>query len=297
MRIVEIRERTIPISRYIDPRLPSGGLTTSLVAIATDAVHTGKRVVGYGSSSVGRFGQSGLIRERFAPRLLAAQPQALTIPDRDGLDPFACWSVMMSGEKLGGHGERCVAVGTLDMAIWDAAAKLASMPLEQFITERLERKRESSPRAFVYAGGGYLYPDRDIACLTEEIRRFLDLGFSHAKIKIGSAALGTDSKRVEAAARLFPGGNHLAVDAMNTYSVKAGIRTAKALAAQDLWWLQRPGEPLAFRRPSPIAEASHCPPASGEALFSLAEAKLLDRYGGWIASPIFSYSTPCIATA
>lgn len=105
MRIVEIRERTIPISRYNDSRLPSSGLTTSLVAIATDAVRAGKRVVGYGFSSVGRFGQSGLIRERFAPRLLAAQPQALTIPDRDGLDPFACWSVMMSGEKLGGHGE------------------------------------------------------------------------------------------------------------------------------------------------------------------------------------------------
>jgi L-alanine-DL-glutamate epimerase-like enolase superfamily enzyme len=181
------------------------------VAITTDAVRAGKRVVGYGFSSVGRFGQSGLIRERFAPRLLAAQPQSLTISDREGLDPFACWSVMMSGEKLGGHGERCVAVGTLDMAIWDAAAKLASMPLEQFITERLGRKRASAPRAFVYAGGGYLYPDRDIACLTEEIRRFLDLGFSHAKIKIGAAALGTDIKRVEAAARLLPGGKHLAV--------------------------------------------------------------------------------------
>ena len=53
MRIVEIRERTVPISRYADPKLPTGGLTTSVVAVVTDVVRAGRPVVGYGFGSFG----------------------------------------------------------------------------------------------------------------------------------------------------------------------------------------------------------------------------------------------------
>src|SRR4051794_37619253 len=127
MRIVDIRERSVPISRYADPTIPSGGLTTSIVAVTTDVIRGGKPVVGFGFSSIGRFAQSGLVRERFAPRLLAAGD--LAAQDGGTLDPFRAWAAMMKGEKPGGHGERCVAVGTLDMALWDAAAKIADVPL------------------------------------------------------------------------------------------------------------------------------------------------------------------------
>ena len=128
MRITAIHEQAIPVSRYADPAIPSGGLTTSVVAVTTDVVRDGRPVTGYGYASIGRFAQGGLIRERFAPRLLAA---ADSLADEAGtnLDPFRAWRAMMAGEKPGGHGERCVAVGTLDMAIWDAAAKIADLPL------------------------------------------------------------------------------------------------------------------------------------------------------------------------
>jgi len=72
MRIVGIQERSVAISRYRDPSIPSGDLTTSIVAMTTDVIRAGRPVVGYGFSSIGRFAQSGLIRERFAPRLLSA---------------------------------------------------------------------------------------------------------------------------------------------------------------------------------------------------------------------------------
>src|SRR3546814_20048560 len=75
MRIVDIREHTVPISRHADPALPSGGSTTSVVALVTDAVRNGRPAIGYGFSSFGRFGQGGLIRERFAPRTLPAADQ------------------------------------------------------------------------------------------------------------------------------------------------------------------------------------------------------------------------------
>src|SRR5438093_821160 len=127
MRIVDIREKTVPISRYADRSIGSGDLTTSVVAVVTDVQREGRAVVGYGFSSIGRFGQAGLIRERFGPRLLAAGDLTSTL--RDTIDPFSAWNRMMENEKPGGHGERCIAVGTLDMAIWDAAAKISDMPL------------------------------------------------------------------------------------------------------------------------------------------------------------------------
>src|ERR1700730_14111035 len=183
MRIVDIRERSVALSRYRDPSIPSGGLTTSIVALTTDVIRDGRPVVGYGFSSIGRFAQSGLIRERFAPRLLAAG-EAIADDDRRNLDPLAGWAAMRGGEKPGGHGERCVAVGTLDMALWDAAAKIAGLPLYRFLAEFLGR--EASPVAVpVYAGGGYYFPSNDVALLSDEIRQFLDNGYNHVKIKIG----------------------------------------------------------------------------------------------------------------
>ena len=299
MRIVDIRERGIAISRYADPAIPSGGLTTSLVAVVTDVVRAGKPVVGYGFSSIGRFAQGGLIRERFAPRLLKAGDDELSDAAGANLDPFKAWYAMMTGEKSGGHGERCVAVGTLDMAIWDAAAKIAGLPLYRFLADRLGRKAATTTRVRVYAGGGYLYPKNDIARLSDEMRRFVNLGFTHAKIKIGSAGLDEDVRRIEAAAAQLLGYRHLAVDAMNTYDLDCGLAAATALAPLGLWWFEDVCDPLDFNAQTRVAACYDGPIAAGEALFSLAEAKLLDQHGGLrragdilLFDPVHCYGLP-----
>lgn len=161
MRVTDIRERTVPVSRYADPGIASGGLNTTVVALVTDVRRDGAPIVGFGFSSVGRFGQSGLIRERFAPRLLAAREDDLATGSGDNIDPLGAWDCMMQGEKPGGHGERCVAVGTLEMALWDAAAKIAGKPLYRFLGDRVGTgvARTTVP---VYAGGGYYFPSNDI---------------------------------------------------------------------------------------------------------------------------------------
>src|SRR3984957_7048911 len=130
VRIVDVREMTKPISSPIrNAYIDFTKMTTSLVAVVTDARRDGKRVVGYGFNSNGRYGQGGLIRERFAPRLTEADPKTLLNSAGDNLDPDKVWATLMSNEKPGGHGERSVAVGTLDMAVWDAVAKIAGKPL------------------------------------------------------------------------------------------------------------------------------------------------------------------------
>src|SRR5207248_6524299 len=169
VRIVDISEVTKPISSPIrNAYIDFSKMTTSLVAVVTDAVRDGKRVIGYGFNSNGRYGQGGLIRERFAPRILEADPRSLVDESGENLDPDRIWAVMMANEKPGGHGERSVAVGTLDMAIWDATAKIARKPLFRVLAER--HGREADPRVFVYAAGGYYYPGKDFSALRAEMR-------------------------------------------------------------------------------------------------------------------------------
>ena len=284
MRIVGLRERTVPISRYGDPRLPSGGLTTSIVGLITDVVRDGVPVVGYGFSSFGRYGQGGLIRERFAPRILAAPPEDVLNDEGTNLDPMRAWDVMMVGEKPGGHGDRSVAVGTIDMAVWDAAAKIARLPLYRFVAERIGRSSgpgpEPQPLVAVYAAGGYPYPRDDIPRLQEEIRRFLDAGYTHVKIKIGAGPIDQDLRRIEAVLALLPDPGCLAVDAMNRFDRAQCLNAVARLAPLGLWWIEDICDPLDFHTQSVAADRCQLPIAAGEALFSLAEARLLARYGG-----------------
>ena len=165
MRIVEIREITVPISRYADPSVPSGGLNTSMVAVITDVFRGGKPVVGYGFASIGRFAQGGLIRERFAPRLLAAKDADLMDEAGTNLDPFHAWNVMMVNEKPGGHGERCIAVGAIDMALWDAAAKIVQLPLYRLLRDRTGGPKDDRPPVAVYGGADTTIPPKTwLAC-------------------------------------------------------------------------------------------------------------------------------------
>lgn len=297
MRIQEVRERSIPLSRYAGVAAATGGLSTSLVAVLTDTVRDGRRVVGYGHASVGRYAQGGLIRERFAPRLLGAPADSLASDDGSGIDPLRAWDLMMRDEKPGGHGERCVAVGALDMALWDAAAKAAGLPLHRFLARRLGLAEDYPQRVPVYAGGGYPYPHDDLGRLEEELRRFVDLGYTHAKIKIGAAGLDQDRRRIDRALRVLGDASRLAVDAMNRYDAEGAVDAAKALAPLGLWWFEDICDPHDFPTQAEVADIYPGPIGAGEALFSLAEARLLDLYGACGGSATCWCSTPCIAMA
>src|SRR4030081_3497243 len=197
MRIVDIAEITKPIASPIrNAYIDFSKMTASLVAVVTDVVRDGRRVVGYGFNSNGRYGQGGLIRERFRDRILEAEPASLLDDAGANLDPHRIWAAMMANEKPGGHGERSVAVGTLDMAVWDAVAKIAGKPLFHLLAET--KGREANPRVFVYAAGGYYYPGKDNSALRTEMRSYLDRGYTVVKMKIGGASIDEDRGRIEA---------------------------------------------------------------------------------------------------
>ena len=66
-------------------------MTLSLVAVVTDMMRDGRRVVGYGFNSNGRYGQGGLIREHFAGRVMEAARANLLNEIGDNLDPDRIW--------------------------------------------------------------------------------------------------------------------------------------------------------------------------------------------------------------
>jgi D(-)-tartrate dehydratase len=278
MRIIDVREITQPIASPIrNAYIDFSKMTTSLVAVVTDVVRDGRPVVGYGFNSNGRYGQGGLIRERFRDRILEASPESLLDEGGANLDPHKIWATMMKNEKPGGHGERSVAVGTLDMAIWDATAKIAGKPLFRLLAER--QGREANPRVFVYAAGGYYYPGKDDSALRAEMRSYLDRGYNVVKMKIGNS-IAEDQPRIEAVLKELDGKAQLAVDANGRLTLEQGIAYAKMLREYPLFWYEEVGDPLDFALQAALAEFYPGPMATGENLFSHQDARNLLRYGG-----------------
>ncbi len=280
MKIIDIREQTLPISSPIrNAYIDFSKMTLSLVAVITDVIRDGKPVVGYGFNSNGRYGQGMLMRERFIPRVLQAAPESLLNDAGDNLDPHRIWKCLYTNEKPGGHGERSVAIGTIDMAVWDAVAKIAEKPLFQLLADQYGNGQVNQ-KIFVYAAGGYYYPGKDDSQLKGEMRSYLDRGYNVVKMKIGGASLSEDLRRIESVLSVLKDGQQLAVDANGRFDLDAAIAYAKALSQYDLFWYEEAGDPLDYELQATLRNYYKNPMATGENLFSMQDARNLIRHGG-----------------
>ena len=279
MRITAIHDIVVPIgsslrNAYID----FSTMTASVVAVVTDLRRDGHPVVGFGFNSNGRYAPQGLLRERFVPRLMAAKPEE--IQDAQGrIDPAKAWAVMMRNEKPGGHGERSVAVGVLDMALWDALAKAADVPLWRLLADRFNGGKADAS-AWVYAAGGYYYPEKGLGQLQAEMRSYLDRGYTVVKMKIGGADLATDMKRIEAVLAVVGAGENLCVDVNGRFDLETALAYGDALAPLGLRWYEEPVDPLDYLLHAALATRYAGPIATGENLFSMQDARNLIRHGG-----------------
>lgn len=280
MKIVDIIESTRPIKSDIrNAYIDFSKMTLSLVAVVTDVVRDGKPVIGYGFNSNGRYGQGCLIRERFRPRVLEAAPATLLDETGDNIDPHKVWACMMANEKPGGHGERSVAVGTIDMAVWDAVAKIEQKPLHEMLAQRYG-SGAADPRVFVYAAGGYYHPGKSLDGLRREMISYLERGYSVVKMKIGGASLAQDMARIESVLKLLQPGQQLAVDANGRFDLQTAIDYGKALSAYPLFWYEEAGDPLDYDLQARLGEVYQGSLATGENLFSMQDARNLIRHGG-----------------
>jgi L-alanine-DL-glutamate epimerase-like enolase superfamily enzyme len=278
MRITGIDETTIVMpSPNRNANLSFAAMTASAVVVRTDAMRNGRPLVGLGLDSIGRYGHGGLARERFIPRLLAASPDDYC--DAMGrLDPKRAFAVMMRDEKPGGHGDRAGAVGLIDSALWDLAAKFEDRPLWRLLSERLGAG-DADARVAVYASGGH-YRDDQLASLKAEIARAIDLGHTVFKIKVAGAPLAEDQRRIECALALLGPKRKLAVDCNCVLDADSAWCYLDKFAGYDLAWLEEPADPLDYQLYTEICAATQLPVATGENVFSLADARNLLRYAG-----------------
>jgi D(-)-tartrate dehydratase len=280
MRITSIHSASVPIASAIrNAYIDFSKMTASVVAVVTDVKRNGRRVVGYGFNSNGRYAQSGLLAERFIPRLMQAEPASLLNDEGSNLDPHRIWACMMANEKPGGHGERSVAVGVVDMAVWDAVAKIEGKPLYRVLAERYNGGK-ADDRVFVYAAGGYYYPGKNLTALQDEMKKYLDLGYSVVKMKIGGASLADDLARIEAVIKVVGGAQRVAVDANGRFDLETAVAYAKALQPYGLFWYEEAGDPLDFALQAELANHYSGAMATGENLFSMQDARNLIRHGG-----------------
>jgi L-alanine-DL-glutamate epimerase-like enolase superfamily enzyme len=194
MKILSVHEDVIPISSSIrNAWIDFSSMDCSIVAVASDVIRDGKALVGYGFNSNGRYSAGEILRRRAIPRLLDADPASL-LDEAGDLDPTRAWPIMMNNEKPGGHGERSVAIGVLDMALFDLAAKIAGQPLYRYLSERYG-DGQPDDSVFVYAAGGYYAPGKTISDLQDEMRR-VPYGYSVVKMKTGGTDLADDLKRI-----------------------------------------------------------------------------------------------------
>lgn len=280
MKISSIDVKTVPISSPIrNAYIDFSKMTAAAIAITTDVIRNGKPVVGYGFNSNGRYAPTSLMNERFIPRLLEADPKDIVTEDGTNFDPHKIHDILMSNEKPGGHGERTVAVGVIDMAIWDAVAKIEEKPLYKLLAERYGNG-EVDEKVYIYAAGGYYFPDKGVKDLQDEMQGYLDLGYKDVKMKIGGASLKEDLKRIEAVLEMLPNGSGLMVDANGRFDLDYAIEFGEAIKDYELIWYEEVGDPLDFHLQAELSKVYPHAIATGENIFSIQDATNLIRYAG-----------------
>jgi L-alanine-DL-glutamate epimerase-like enolase superfamily enzyme len=280
LRIIDIREAAIPLrSELANSSFDFSEMTTSVVAVITDVVREGKPVTGFAFNSTGRYACGAQMRARFIPRILRADPETLLDQSRENLDPARILACMLQREKAGGHSERSIAIGTIEVAVWDAVAKIEGKPLHRVLAERFNAGRVAN-KVFCYVGGGWYTPGETRKTVQDEMRRHLDAGYTMVKMKVGGLPLQDDVRRVAAVLDVIGDGGRLAVDANCKFDREDALAYAKALAPFRLRWFEEPCDPLDYALLAEIAAAYEAPLATGENLFSTQDVENLVRFGG-----------------
>ncbi|MEA3022579.1 MAG: D(-)-tartrate dehydratase [Alphaproteobacteria bacterium] len=280
MRIVDIRATAVPLKSDLkNSSFDFSEMTTSVVAVITDVMRDGRPVAGFAFNSTGRYACGAQMRERFIPRILGADPESLLDDTGHNLDPAKILAAMRRREKIGGDAERSIGIGTIEVAVWDAVAKIAGKPLHRVLAERYSGGKVAQ-RVFCYVGGGWYFPGQTMQDLQDEMRRHLDAGYTMVKMKVGGLPLAEDCRRIEAVLQVLGSEAKLAVDANGKFDRSESLAYAKALAPFRLRWFEEPCDPLDFALLAEIASHYDAPLATGENLYSTQDVQNLVRFGG-----------------
>jgi D-galactarolactone cycloisomerase len=180
--------------------------------------------VGWGETWAYPGAAAALVREHFAPALLG----------RDATTPRAGWQAMAAGLGYDRRGISTMALGGLDVALWDLAGQIAGLPVHALLGGKL---RDRIP---AYVSGPFMKPGRDpYRDFEADIAGYLDAGFRAIKLRMGSdpARDGATAHKVRAQ---IGDAMPLMVDLNEGFTVEGALAIARRLAEVDPVWLEEP---------------------------------------------------------
>jgi len=252
MKITEVQSAVVSIPLQT-PTAFANTVVTAREYVLT-WVETDEGLRGLGFTVGGRYaGEAHLIRTAVEHNL-----KHLII----GESPFAVeklWERLFRTTVLiGRRGAAIRALSALDIALWDIIGKATGRPLYQL----LGGYRDAVP---AYASGGYYREGKGLSGLAAEMERYVTMGFTSMKMKVGRLDPREDAERVRVARETVGPEVKLAVDANNGYPDAAtAIRAARMLEKYDLWWVEEPVWPDSIPAMAEIAAALDVPVAAGE---------------------------------
>ncbi|HEX7652734.1 MAG TPA: mandelate racemase/muconate lactonizing enzyme family protein, partial [Verrucomicrobiae bacterium] len=163
---------------------------------------------------------------------------------------------------VGRAGITHLALGAIDIALWDLKAKAAGVPLWKLLGGSATKKVE----AYNTDGGWLNWP---METLVDDCRRLVETeGYRAVKLKVGGPDPREDLRRVEAVRRALGPDIRIMTDANGRWTLPQAIQTAGRLADFDIVWIEEPiyfDDVAGHRR---LADAIRTPIALGEQLYT-----------------------------
>jgi L-alanine-DL-glutamate epimerase-like enolase superfamily enzyme len=128
------------------------------------------------------------------------------------------------------------AASAIDLALWDLAARRASLPL----SDMLGRHARSVPVCVVASYGGD-HSDDALDALRDEVGGFLERGFRAIKLIVGARAPESDRRRVAATRALAGDDVMIVLDAFRSFSdVETALQRLRLLEPYRIAYLEDP---------------------------------------------------------
>lgn len=254
MRITEARFAHYRIPREVWWPLPLGDTThqVSHFELLTCDLSTDEGVPGFGYTyTVGQGGTAvaTMLREEIAPQLSGV----------DCRDTQALWErLWWRLHWVGRGGVLPVAMSAVDIAMWDAQARAAGLPLYRYL---------GATREAIRAYGSGVDLAYSLEELVQEVRDYRAAGFDAVKIKVGRP-LAEDLERLRAVREAIGPDCELMVDANMGWDLGEAARRARAMEEFDLSWLEEPLEPEDVDGHARLQAQTAIPIAAGETLMS-----------------------------
>jgi L-alanine-DL-glutamate epimerase-like enolase superfamily enzyme len=241
-------------------------------------VHTDSGVCGYGYSGThGHLPTDRLITscalEAFGPLLIGEDPDCIQHLWRK----LCCHPPI---QWVGRGGITHLALGAIDIALWDIKAKSVGQPLWKLLGG------DTRKQVIAYnTDGGWLNWDDET--LVADCRKIVDEdGFSGVKIKVGSPTVQRDLRRIELVRNAIGPERRLMVDANGRPDLPSAIQLGARLADFSVAFFEEPtwyDDVDGHRR---LAESIATPIALGEQLY------LIDHFRSFIAAGAVHYVQP-----